>query len=315
MSTEFILWIVYTILGFIAIAIVWGVYADEKSTSSQSPAKTTPWLWTIGIAGIGSLFLFACCIQIVNPRNTGVIKAFGSIIGEEGSGFHLNPPWADVSEMDGTLQVDRYNVDKAIEVKIANQQKAWVNLTLRWRIDPKQAKELYINYKSFDHLRQSLVESDLQKATNTTLNNYNPINSINVSSTASSPGTNVSYASIGDQVKAQLQIYVGNQITINVVNVSNIRFDDSTQARLNDLNQQYAKQRNAIALQATNTALAKANQILAASISKDPNVLVAQCMNDLDDLITKEHKVPPAGFSCWPGGSATPIIANAGGSK
>ncbi|HEX3082095.1 MAG TPA: hypothetical protein VHQ86_02475, partial [Candidatus Saccharimonadia bacterium] len=58
----------------------------------------------------------------------------------------------------------------------------------------------------------------------------------------------------------------------------------------------------------TAAAEAAANAALAASVSKDPNVLVSKCLDILAQM--EKDKMPiPAGVSCWPGGSGTAVIA------
>lgn len=52
---------------------------------------------------------------------------------------------------------------------------------------------------------------------------------------------------------------------------------------------------------------ASANRKLADSVSKDPNVLVSNCLNLLGEMVDKGQPVP-AGFSCWPGGGASSVI-------
>jgi hypothetical protein len=54
-------------------------------------------------------------------------------------------------------------------------------------------------------------------------------------------------------------------------------------------------------------AQAKANQIIQASVSNSPLVLVQQCMNAIADGTL----APPAGFSCWPGTGSGVVIPSA----
>ena len=56
----------------------------------------------------------------------------------------------------------------------------------------------------------------------------------------------------------------------------------------------------------------KANEALAKSVSKDPNVLVSKCL----DMVEGGKVTLPAGFSCWPSsGSAVVVPATGSSSK
>ena len=51
----------------------------------------------------------------------------------------------------------------------------------------------------------------------------------------------------------------------------------------------------------TAAAEARANEILAASVSNDPNVLVSKCLD-----AAREARISPLG--CWPGTTAVPTV-------
>lgn len=94
---------------------------------------------------------------------------------------------------------------------------------------------------------------------------------------------------------------VGGQVDIFDVNVPTIQYDQSTEDKINQLNQQRAQTSIALEAQRTAEAQAKANEILSRSISDDPNVVVQNCITA---AINKG--ISPLG--CWPGSSALPTI-------
>lgn len=83
--------------------------------------------------------------------------------------------------------------------------------------------------------------------------------------------------------------------------ISYLTLAQTTQDRLNQYQAEVAKTR--IAAQAIQTARnnAKANRVLAASVSKDPNVLVSKCLDTLTLMVEQKQDSPvPPGFTCWP---------------
>lgn len=86
-----------------------------------------------------------------------------------------------------------------------------------------------------------------------------------------------------------------------------MRFDDSTQSRINAYQAEIGNTRVAEQKQQTAEAEAKANQMLAQSVSNDPNVLVSKCLDTLADMVEAGQQVP-AGFSCWPGGGSALVV-------
>jgi hypothetical protein len=101
---------------------------------------------------------------------------------------------------------------------------------------------------------------------------------------------------------------VGGRIKVLSTIVPAVHFDDATQSRINQLQQQVALTRIAQQELKTNQAKAKANAALAASVNTSPNVLVSRCLDTLEAMV-KDHDPVPAGFSCWPGGGVAGVIA------
>ena len=136
---------------------------------------------------------------------------------------------------------------------------------------------------------------------------YDPIGSLTTTIPLGHPG-NPTIAQIAQQVYVQMTHEIGGQVHVFSVLIPLINYDSTVQSRLNSVLTQKAS--TDIALQAVKTAQAqaRANRVLAASVSNDPNVLVSRCLDLLSEMI-KGNMTPPAGFSCWPGGSAAAVIA------
>lgn len=92
---------------------------------------------------------------------------------------------------------------------------------------------------------------------------------------------------------------VGKRIVVLSTLLPIVKFDDATQGRINQLQQQVALTRIADQRLKTNEAEARANNALAKSVNNSPYVLVSRCLDDFDAMVKQGQTVPP-GFSCWP---------------
>lgn len=169
--------------------------------------------------------------------------------------------------------------------------------------------ELYRDYRSFDHVRGSLVTRELRAAVNEQFGAYNPLNS--VAGVVAKGGKNPSLGVEATGVARRLRGVIGQRINVLSVIISLIHYDGETQKRIDQLQQQVAETRIAEQQLITNEKQAAANAALSKSVNTSPNVLVAQCMDVLESMVKNQQTVPP-GFSCWPGGSGTAIIAGNG---
>lgn len=104
---------------------------------------------------------------------------------------------------------------------------------------------------------------------------------------------------------------VGRDVEIQSVILPLIRFDRQTQSKINAYQAEVANTRIAQQREQTTKAQARANRNMAGSISKDPHVLVSQCMEPWAEMVKDKQNVP-IGFSCWPGGSATSVVVPKG---
>ena len=120
----------------------------------------------------------------------------------------------------------------------------------------------------------------------------------------------VSNDQVADAVKARLVARIGDRIDIESVIIPKVDYDDATQQRINQLQQEIGNTR--IAQQREQTAAAeakaKANQMIANSVSKDPNVLVSKCLDQQREMIEKGQPIPVGGLGCWPSSDKTPVI-------
>lgn len=236
---------------------------------------------------------------VVSTRNIGVVTTFGRPTGQQlSNGLHFKAPWSKVTELDGAIQIENQTgKDKGTQVRLGNNSIATVENSVQWRIRPEAADQLFLDYRTFENIRDNLVIRQVNSALNDVLAKYNPLTSLQDGQNA---GNNDDLAK---QVLELLKQRTGAQIEFKQVIIPVIHFDADTQKKIDSFNAAIANTRIAEQNQRTAAAEAEANRILSQSVSNDPNVLVSKCL----DIVSKNGG-SPAG--CWPG---TGVIVN--GSK
>lgn len=276
------MWIFIILAVLAVIGVIIGLFArnEERAVSFAGAI----------VAGVVSLVFFAfAATTVVGTRQIGIETKFGRPTGTTlTNGLHLKSPVTSVTEMDGAVQIDQHKDSGRIKVRLGNSSTADADVSVRWQIKPDAAPELFLQYKTFDNVRINLVTRNLQVALNEVFATFDPLAPKNLDR---SP-----LPELSTQAKNILAAKVGSQVEILDVAVPTIDYDDGTEQKINQLNQERAA--TAVAEQAKMTALAQAaaNANLAASVSRDPNVLVSKCLD-----IAREKGLA---LLCWP---TTPV--------
>lgn len=277
----------------IVLLVVTAVSLLSRMTAKNPAGKTRATRIAVVTGVLTVLVLILGSTTIVSARNIGVVTTFGRPSGTLSNGLHAKAPWQKVTEMDGTIQIDNHTGESATTVRLGNNSTAFVDNSVRWRIQPAAADELFLDYRVFDNVRDNLVTRELRAALNEVFADFDPLAPEN------SDGANVQ--ALGDEVAEKLRVKVGDQIEILNVIVPLVNYDQATQDRINALNVEKANTRIAEQRAKTAEAEARANGILAASVSDSPNVLVSKCLD-----AAREAGISPLG--CWPGTSAVPTV-------
>ena len=287
------------VIGIIGVVVVAGGLIARKFGSSDSSygmsGKQMGAASTVGggvIVAIAVIILLTGLFAIVGTRQVGIVTTFGKPTGSTlSNGLHVKAPWANVSEMDGAIQIDQHKGDSRVQVRLGNSSTALADVSVRWEIKQDAADDLFVQYKTFDNVRTNLVTRNLQVALNEVFASYDPLAPQNLDT---SPLPELSKKAL-----EILQAKVGEQINVLDVQVPTIDFDDGTEGKINQLNQERAATSVALQAQKTAEAQARANQILSQSVSNDPNVLVSKCLD-----IAKDKGLT---LMCWPM-SVTPVV-------
>jgi regulator of protease activity HflC (stomatin/prohibitin superfamily) len=264
-----------------------------RATSKNERGRAVAMRTAVVAGGLLVFVLILGSTTIVSTRNIGVVTTFGRPGGTLSNGLHWKAPWQSVTEMNGTIQIDNHTGEAATTVRLGNNSTAYVDNSVRWRIQPAAADELFLDYRDFENVRDNLVTRELRAALNEVFADFDPLSPEN------SDGANVQ--ALGDKVAEKLRAKVGGQIEIINVIVPLVNYDEATQSRINALNVEKANTRVAEQRAKTAAAEAKANEILAASVSNDPNVLVSKCLD-----AAREAHISPLG--CWPNTSVVPTV-------
>lgn len=310
-----VLFVFFCILAIIALIIAGLTFpiAQDKE------GKVVGFSIAGGVLIVSLVFLLFASIVSVGTKNLGVETAFGRPVGSLDNGLHWKAPWESVTELSDKVQTDTYATDPGgkqqqgavatcINVRIARQATACVNVSIRWQIKETGVDYLFRNYQDNANITDNLVLRDLQTAMNENLVTYDPLgidtngNNTNLALSAASGN------SVSAEVLKQMQSEIGTYIDVQAINIPLLQFDGATQDKINQLLQQIAATRVAQQAQQTATAQAAANQALAASVDNDPNVLVSKCLDILKEAVDKGMS-PGAGFSCF--GTVTPATVGA----
>lgn len=287
--------ILFFVIGLIVAGVAGLFWLLSRHDAGGSRARAV----TIGALAVAVLSFLLGCFTIVGTRQIAIVTTFGRPTGVSlNNGFHAKFPWQMTHQMDGAVQIDKYvkvgSHDERIMVRLGNQSTAWADVSIRWQLRQSAAPELFQQYKTFDNVRVNLIERNLSVALNEVFAAFNPLDPQNLD-VSPLPGLARRAADI-------MRKDVSGQVDIFDVNVPTIQYDQGTEDKINQLNQQRAQTSIALESQRTAEAQAKANEILSRSISNDPNVVVQNCITA---AINKG--ISPLG--CWPGSSALPTVS------
>ena len=243
------------------------------------------------------------CLVQVPTKEYGVVTSFGKPVNVLPNGLHLKAPWHKVTDIDAAIQTDSYEQsDKGstcVQVRIAHQATACVDVSIRWRIKQQATEALFKDYRDFGNIRGSLIVRELRSALNTAMDSYDPL-AVDENGVSQAPAL----AALSQQVQKEMSGTIGDQVEVLSVIIPVMHFDANTQSKVNALLSQVAQTRIAAQSVQTSKQQAQANKTLADSVSKDPNVLVSKCF----DLLESGKFTPPAGFSCWPSSGSSVVV-------
>jgi len=234
-------------------------------------------------AGVAAVFLavvvlVSSVVTIVGTRQVGIATAFNRPTGQTfNNGLHFKFPWVQVHEMDGAVQIDTYQAvagsDRRIPVRLGNNSTALADASIRWQIKPDSADELFVQYKTFDGVRVNLIERNLKVALNEAFAKFDPLDKKNLEE---SPLPSIAAEALG-----LLRTKVGKEVEILDVSVPTIDYDDKTEERINQINEERANTTKAGQEVETNKKKREAAEELAKMPPPDLRISIANCLNKM----------------------------------
>jgi regulator of protease activity HflC (stomatin/prohibitin superfamily) len=284
-----------------------------RSEAGQDMEELRAWArgLTLSLAGLVAVLTFFSSFWIVGTQNVGVVRSLGKTVGIVSNGPQWTYPWEIVTDMDYSVQVTDFTAsDCQVQLRLADGQTACAKVGVRWQINTKAAELLLRRYKgSTQGVENGVLIPALQTAANEVFGTYNPVNLLSSKVPVGQPG-NPSVPQLAKQVQAVLNKTIGSEVKIDLLNIPNITYAKAVQDRMNRILQQKSDTIAAQLAEQTAEAQAAANRTISASVSHDPNVLTARCLNLMDELI-KSGGTPPVNM-CNLSGSGASVIVGGG---
>ena len=260
MPVSFILFLVLATIAVLAVATVKVFGGGAVVTATVS-----------GLLAL--LCLVIASTTIVGTRQIGVATQFNRPNGDTyTNGFHFKSPLVKVHEMDGAVQIDTYQGDSRIAVRLGNNSTALAD------------DELFVQYKTFDGVRVNLIERNLKVALNEAFASFDPLATKNLET---SP-----LPAISKDALDLLRDKVGSEVEIIDVSVPTIDHDDKTEERINQINEERANTTKAGQEVETNKKRREAAEELAKMPPPDLRISIANCLNKMAETGTNLNCFP-----------------------
>ena len=207
-------------MNFVNMFYTVGETYDGKESREFSPGKAV----AIGVAGLFGSILALWFISMLWPfysvptGSRGVVTQFGKIVGIEGEGLTVLPPWRGMALF--SIRAEEANIDKA-DGATSDTQPVFVSLTVRYSISPDKVAEVYEKYSHNGDL-SSYVQTAAHETFKAVTARYTAPDLIAQRAKVS--------ADINSALNAKLSLYGAHVINIDM---RNFAFQDSYMKAIN----------------------------------------------------------------------------------
>lgn len=244
----------------------------------------------------------SCSITTVPARSIGIQTAFGKYSGTVGNGLHFLAPWSSIETFSTQVQYLDLSGNGSVPVTFKGGGGGSVEATPRWRIDSSKAEDLWKRYKTFEHVRDQLVNSSAKDSIRVVVSNYSPNDARS--------GENL--RAIEDKVRADLSASLADDgVIIDSISIKAVSLDQRAQESLdkivtanNDIERAKAEQERA-------RIDAETAKIREQSGSLAPSALARYCLEVVNNWNDDKNGPLPAGFSCL--GSSNQFVVTSKG--
>jgi regulator of protease activity HflC (stomatin/prohibitin superfamily) len=256
------------------------------------------------VAGLALTFLLVftaiASATTVDARSVGIQTSFGRYTDTLDNGFHWTAPWSSVEQFSTQIQYLELKNDDAVSVSFAGGSSGSANVVVRWSISEDGAEQLWQRYRTFDNVRDQLVQSEAQNAFRTTFSQYSPVDAIDGNN------LNTITSAVRDNLENTLSSY---GVNIDSVSVTRVNLGERAQTALDRIVQANADTERAQAEQ--DRARIDAETAIIRQASLTPEALQRYCLEVVNSWNVDANGPLPATFDCSLGGSTTPVIVGA----
>lgn len=291
------------IVGLIAVLFLLLSFHAPKEPQGEEVARSS-FRVAFGLCVFILLALTAAfAATTVSPRAVGIQTAFGKYKSTLPAGFHWTAPWAGVEEFPTQVQFLELNgaTEKGkggVDVNYKGGGKGTVDATVRWRIDEKNAEDLWRKYRDFDKVRDQLVISSARDSIRVAVGAYAP--------NEARAGENLRV--ITSAVQADLSKTLADDgIRIDSISTTGVFLDDNTQKSIEKVIAAQNDVERAKADQARARIDAETAKIREQSGSLSAGALQRYCLEVTNSWDDDKNGQLPATWSCL-GGQTAPVI-------
>ena len=242
----------------------------------------------------------------VDARAVGIQTSFGKYKSTMPNGLHRKAPWSSVEQFSTQVQyldLDDTDGSKGNDVAITYKGGGGgtVDATVRWRISEVHAKDLWAKYKSFENVRDQLVNSSAKDSFRVVISKYGPNDARD--------GENL--RPIADAVAADLSSTLSDDgVIVDSVSVKRINLDKNSQKALDavvsanaNVDRAKSEQQRAIIDSQTAEIRAKSGSLSGANLQR-------YCLEVTNAWDVSKNGPLPATWNCLGGSAGTPVIVN-----
>ncbi|MFD4474603.1 SPFH domain-containing protein [Streptomyces sp. NPDC058471] len=253
------------------------------------PIPNLKWL-AVGIVAVLAVTTLGMSITIVGSRSVGIQTSFGKYRDTLNSGFQLTPPWSATEEFSTRVQyLDLDGEKDGVQVTFKGGGGGTVNATPRWRIDPDKAGDLWKKYKTFDTVRDKLVNSSAKDSIRVVTANYTP----------NEARSGEHLRKVSSQVQEDLAKSLADDgVIIDSISVKGITLDQRSQDSLdkivsanNDIERAKAEQERARIDGETAKIREREGSLTGAALAR-------YCLEVVNNWNVDRNGALPAGFTC-----------------
>jgi regulator of protease activity HflC (stomatin/prohibitin superfamily) len=256
----------------------------------------------IVVAGLS--ILFGQMWTTVGTSEVGITTSFGHVDGDLTPGVHLVAPWKDVTIWDDSVQQSSFTGKNCLEIRIAGQQSACLDVNVFWKVKPSGADSQFREYRTFSRMGNAYFSrAVITQYYNNVFETFNPVNLVSETNAGQRGGVTVS--TLTDQVRTSMRAAYAGVADILSLSSGQIAYDPQVESAL-----------SAVVKAKANTNVAAQNE----QTAQDQRIADQAEQNDLTGPVVEQNCINvtqqmeqagdtlPQGWSCT-SGSGVSILA------